>query len=471
MVECFTTYANKIEGRIDPHFYRPTFIKIDRKIKSLVFKKLRDISLDLKNGSTPAGGVFEKEGIPYFRSQDFNLFDFRINQFISLEFHKQLMRSAIKPGDVLIAVVGATLGVIGYVPKEIKEGNINQNVARVRVIDKNVNPKYLAIFLASDLGQELIFRAATITTQAYLNNQQLGDIEVPFPSLDIQNNIVQIMEDAYKIKKEKEIEAKQLLDSINDYVLDELGIKLPELKDRMCYVVFAEEVKGHRIDPKKYTERPRSILKAIQESKYKTEELKSIITDSISGEWGEEPYSELSNLNDYILCKVIRNTNFVNKTNLDLTGVAERLINKNKFNKITLKDGDLLIEKSGGSPIQPVGRVALIKGLGKDYTFSNFLQCLRVNKNICLPEYLFGYLKAIYHLNYMEYLQNQTTGIKNLIMEEFLSIPVCIPPLVAQNKIADKVKIRMQKAEQLQKEAKEELEKAKQKVEKIILGE
>ncbi len=41
-------------------------------------------------------------------------------------------------------------------------------------------------------------------------------------------------------------------------------------------------------------------------------------------------------------------------------------------------------------------------------------------------------------------------------------------PRNSQNKIAEEVKSRMQKAEQLQKEAKEELEKAKQEVEKIF---
>ncbi|MFN3910083.1 MAG: restriction endonuclease subunit S [Candidatus Anstonellaceae archaeon] len=45
-----------------------------------------------------------------------------------------------------------------------------------------------------------------------------------------------------------------------------------------------------------------------------------------------------------------------------------------------------------------------------------------------------------------------------------------LPPLEVQNKIAEEVKSRIQKAEQLQKEAKEELEKAKKEVENIILG-
>ncbi len=57
-----------------------------------------------------------------------------------------------------------------------------------------------------------------------------------------------------------------------------------------------------------------------------------------------------------------------------------------------------------------------------------------------------------------------------IIRETTESFKIPLPPLAVQNKIAEEVKKRMQKAEQLQKEAKEELESAKLEVEKIILG-
>ncbi|CAD7775037.1 hypothetical protein AIOGIFDO_01707 [Candidatus Methanoperedenaceae archaeon GB37] len=57
----------------------------------------------------------------------------------------------------------------------------------------------------------------------------------------------------------------------------------------------------------------------------------------------------------------------------------------------------------------------------------------------------------------------------HLSQKALLQIKIPLPPLAVQNKIAEEVKRRMQKAEQLQKEAKEELEKAKQEVEKMIL--
>jgi hypothetical protein len=103
--------------------------------------------------------------------------------------------------------------------------------------------------------------------------------------------------------------------------------------------------------------------------------LKEAITNSYAGEWGEDPIDFEPNP-DYELCYVVRNTNFHNDFNLDFSDVAQRYIKKSKAEKIALKKGDILIEKSGGSPIQPVGRVALVDDLpfDKPVVFSNFLQ-------------------------------------------------------------------------------------------------
>ncbi|MFH1365991.1 MAG: restriction endonuclease subunit S [Patescibacteria group bacterium] len=465
--KCFVVWKNGLKKRIDPYFYKPEFISIDDILRKIKHKKIREISLDLKNGSTPRGGVFTKEGIPYFRSQDFNLFDFRIKQYVSPEFHKKISRSAIKAKDVLLAVVGATLGVVGYVPNNITEGNINQNVARIRVIDKEIDPKYLAFFLSSNVGQNLILRNATITTQAYLNNKQLGDIEIPIPPLEIQNKIIKIIQSAYDKKADKEKEAENTLNSIGDYVLKALEIKITNLKNKNCFTINSKEVEGKRLDPKGYLDTPQTILKAISKSRYKTKTLSELLETSIAGEWGED--TTLENNENYSLVKVLRNTNFDNQGNLNFDDVAERLVENKKLARVELKAGDILIEKSGGSPIQPVGRVALIENLKERFTFSNFLQCFRVKKE-CLPEYLFCFLKALYGLNYMEYLQNQTTGIKNLIMEEYLSIPIPVPPIDTQKQLANEFRNRLKRANELKTEAKNEVEKAKQEVEKIILG-
>ena len=39
-------------------------------------------------------------------------------------------------------------------------------------------------------------------------------------------------------------------------------------------------------------------------------------------------------------------------------------------------------------------------------------------------EYVYSYLRSLYHLGYMEFIQNQTTGIKNLLNEDFFDIDI-----------------------------------------------
>jgi len=473
--EIFTIWSDEIERRIDPSFYRPQFKELEKIFTKGKYKikTLKDIAEKIASGATPLSGgnayTSKQDGIPFIRSGDIRAdktiaFDDLL--YIKKEIYQiKLKSSQLKKGDVLIAIVGATIGQVSLYDYE-REANINQAIALVRV-KKDINPEYVKEYLLSNIGQNQLNKIKRPVARANINLDEVGSIKIPIPSITIQNEIVAIMQKAYEEKRQKETEAQKLLDSIDDYVLGELGIKIPEVKNEMIFVVESDEIEDKRIDPKAYLEKPKAILKSIRGSKYKTKELSKIVIESIAGEWGSDPLST-ENMEGYVLCNVLRNTNFDNQFNLNFDNVAQRLMVKTKFNKIRLKLGDILIEKSGGSPVQPVGRVALIKEDKQEYAFSNFLQCFRINQEECLPEYLFAYLKAIYGLGYMEYVQNQTTGIKNLIMEEYLSIPIPFPPLLLQNKIAEGASFRREKAKKLQQEAEELLEQAKRKVEEII---
>ena len=70
----------------------------------------------------------------------------------------------------------------------------------------------------------------------------------------------------------------------------------------------------------------------------------------------------------------------------------------------------------------------------------------------------------------MEFLQNQTTGIKNLIMEEFLSTPIPLPPLSEQERISEHISGIIETARTKREEAKRVYEEARVEVEKRILG-
>lgn len=454
----FITNRGEIEGRMDPYYYKPEFERLVEALKTsgLALKRLGDISEDIKNGSTPTGGSFENEGIPYFRSQDFSLYDFEINQFITLKFHKKIFRSAIKGGDVLIAVVGATLGVIGYVPDSIKEANINQNVARIRVKDKNIKSKYLAVFLNSSVGQNLIMRKATITTQAYLNNNLLSKIIIPVPPIDIQNKIVAIMDKAYATKKDNETTAKALLDSIDDYVLGELGIEMPEVDEKMCFVVKASDVSGGRIDPYYYKPKFEVMAERLESGKYENKQLGNFINNIHYGASVKNKY-----VNSGIPFLRILN---LKPNKIDISNVVQ-LPNKTRkeLGNAFVKKGDMLISRSG-----TIGVVAVIPPEADGYAFGSFMIKFVLNNDID-KRYIAIWLNSSFGKNLIR--RKRIGAVQgNITIPAIKSLKIPVPPIDIQNKIADEVSKRMEQAKSLEEEGKRVLDEAKAEVEGMILG-
>src|SRR5437016_14198047 len=89
-----------------------------------------------------------------------------------------------------------------------------------------------------------------------------------------------------------------------------------------------------------------------------------------NGLWkGEKP--------PFVSVGVIRNTNFTKEGTLDDSDIAYLDVEAKKLENRRLQFGDIILEKSGGGPKQPVGRVALFDKEG-DYSFSNFTAALRV---------------------------------------------------------------------------------------------
>jgi type I restriction enzyme, S subunit len=150
--------------------------------------------------------------------------------------------------------------------------------------------------------------------------------------------------------------------------------------------------------------------------------LEDMLAVSIPGEWGNEP----TGIEQETI--VLRAADFTKDCQLrELVGI-ERNIPPYKLCTRILKNGDILIEKSGGSPDQPVGRVAFFnkEADNKIYSFSNFLQLLRVSEKFdCkFVYYLFSFL---YFSGCVYRYQQQTTGIINLKLENYLNEKVKIP--------------------------------------------
>ena len=251
------------------------------------------------------------------------------------------------------------------------------------------------------------------------------------------------------------------------------------------FLTNLSEVTGKRIDPKGYdikTKLLKSSIDNIDLKKFIALPLKSFIIQSITGNWGIDENEEVEENEEYQKCLVIRATEFDNQYNLNLDNsrVKYRLIKKSILSKIDLKENDLLIEKSGGSPDQPVGRIAIItQNIIKDniLCYSNFIHKIRVDNKKINPEYLFCFLKVMHNIRLTEAMQSQTNGIRNLIMNSYLNQNIVISvsengkiDIQKQTEIANRITTIREEAKKLQLEAINTLETAKKNIEQMILG-
>ena len=233
---------------------------------------------------------------------------------------------------------------------------------------------------------------------------------------------------------------------------------MPELKDKRTLVVYADDVKGKRIDAYYYQPKFKEIEKALERGRYKLVKIKDVLEYIKKGiEVGSNayvsdgiPFVRVSDINNY-------------KIKYEKT---EKKVNREFYEKLKInyqpKKGELLFSKDG-----TIGFCVVVEK-EKDFIISGGLLRLKVKKDI--NNY---YIKSVLSNPTFKILfERESIGaiIKHLRPEKFLNLKIPLPPLSVQNKIAEEVKRRMQKAEQLQKEAKEELEKAKKEVERIILG-
>ena len=159
--------------------------------------------------------------------------------------------------------------------------------------------------------------------------------------------------------------------------------------------------------------------------------LQNIFEKSINGEWGNEDSGKGE------ATAVIRTSNFLNSGRLNLDNIVCRDIDKNKNSDKILRTGDIIIEKSGGSPNQPVGRVVYFDVTDQDYFTNNFTSILRVKPRYN-SKYIFYLMKYLYDTKKVLKFQNQTTGIINLKLADYLNkTKVNIETIENQNTIVD----------------------------------
>ena len=179
------------------------------------------------------------------------------------------------------------------------------------------------------------------------------------------------------------------------------------------------------------------------------------LCDKMNGLWKGK-------IGPFVNVGVIRNANFTKSFTLSFDNIEYLDVEAKQYKTRKLQKGDLIVEKSGGSEKQPVGRTVLFDREEGEYSFSNFTSVLRIkDRDVISPEFLYKYILFVYLRGDTRKMQKATTGIHNIEFDKFLSIPVPKISLSEQQSIVDYLDSAFAKIDAMKANAEKALNEAK----------
>jgi len=432
----FLLRYSDLEDRLDAQFYWE-----DMDFSNCI--KLSKIAKVSGGKRLPKGFDYSKEITPYRYLRIGNInwdstLDYDNFKYVSEELYTKLKHYEIHNNDLLLAIVGATIGKCSLlnIPNDDKI-ILTENCAKIQIIDSNILPHYLLFLLQSNFVQKQIQLNFIQTTLPKLGLDRVLSLYLPSPPpVEKQQELLDIYQSAFLLKKQKEKQAKELLDSIDDYLLDELGITLPEVDnslEKRIFEVNLSDVSGGRFDPFYY----KYCKNIMQSDKYK-----------------EFDISELAFIQkgQSITSKEVING--------DIPVIAGGKTSPYTHNKYNFKSNVITISASGA-----------YAGYAWYHDYPIFASDCNVlqskNDKKLRTIFLFEILKLKQHELYN--LQ-QGSGQPHVYADDIKRIKIPLPQIEKQNAIIDHIQNIRDKAKQLKNEAVQDLENAKNEVEQMILG-
>ena len=284
-------------------------------------------------------------------------------------------RMGLVEGDIVLARE-APVGEVGWIPKN-KKVCLGQRTVLIRADKQKIDSKYLLFFLVSNETKYDLISRSTGSVVEHLNVKDIKNFEIKVrSSVDEQRAIASIL---------SSLDDKIDLLHRQNKTLEQLA----ETLFRQWFVV--EESKNSEIKC-----------------------LGDFVDATLGGEWGKE--NEEGDYTFKVQC--IRGTDIADLE----TGIADRapirFIKPTKFGSIEMKDGDLVMEISGGSDDQSTGRAVYINDDVKalfnyPLIFSNFCRLIRPKKKE-YSFFLFSYIHLLYKQGDLFNLENGSSGIRNL---------------------------------------------------------
>jgi len=402
----FKTYTKYKDSKIEWIEEIPADWKIN-KVKYLVDKSVYYPIGDGDHGQiTP--DMYQDKGVPYIRVQNLSWNGeilFKGMVYISEEINLVNKKSILKPQDLLIAKTGATIGKIGFMPKNINLANTTSSVGKITINKKIHSPFFWNYYFQSDIFQNQIFISAyQKSAQPGFNIEDLVDFIVIIPSLKEQFIIANFLDK--KIAKIDELIEK-------DKKLIEL------LKEKHTALINHAVTKG--LDPNvKMKDSGIQWVGEIPEG-WEVRKLKHLLDKKPQYGANSAPESN----EDKQDIRYVRITDIDDLGNLRKDSLA--YLSKEDARGFELKEGDILFARSGAT----VGKVYYYTSKDDKCCYAGYLIRYVTDKTLLLPKFLYYYSLSKAYKEWINIILIQST-IENVSAEKYNNLILPIPPLPDQ---------------------------------------
>lgn len=178
----------------------------------------KNLMKKIGSGATPKGGreSYCDEGISLIRSMNVynNRFEYKDLAHITDEQAEQLDNVTIEKSDVLLNITGASVARCCVVPDDLLPARVNQHVSIIRC-KENLLPEFVCSMFTEDNYQRLLWNIATAggATREAITKQQIEDLQLIVPPLDLQKQFMEFVNqvDKSKVAVQAALDKTQLL--------------------------------------------------------------------------------------------------------------------------------------------------------------------------------------------------------------------------------------------------------------------
>lgn len=422
--------------------------------------KLSDVSESIFSGITPKSGgdAYCDDGISFIRSGEIlenGSIDPNIELKIKPEIHNGIMKSSkICLNDVLIAIVGATIGKVGLYSCA-EEANINQAIAGVRLRQGIIEPKFLLYYLMSKTGQTFLEYLKRPVARANINLEEIGSIEIPKLLPAQQIAFCDLFENGINRHNAKITQADNLLSGMDGFVNELLGYVGGKHRSELSWAVRYKDVLGKRLDANSY---------------------KPTVSHDFTADVLLLPLKDVANINGNERIKPEKTDDLVPYIGLpecSLTSVET--VSYRPYSDVqgrnVVTPGDILFARIEPS-VSNKKYVYAETLLGNEYAYvSTEFYTVRADGSPVLQQYLYTMLFSSYVYSQISGKTTGSSGRRRIDKSMFENVLIPVPDKAIQQKIADEAVRRRTLARQLREDATREWQEAKALFEKEILGE